>query len=549
MGAASRSNKYGGTCASCGGNVPAQQGTLNREADKWVVRHRDGECGGMAQAAAQVFAPKLTPTAEQVAALALFGRGESMVIQAGAGTGKTSTLKLLAESTTRHGQYLSFSRAIVDESAAKFPANVACNTAHSLAMRAIGKNYAKRMKAPRQTWTQIARTLNVQPITVNVAGTGHRTLAATFLANRVTQAVAQFCHSADNEPTRRHFPYIEGIDLPDENGRRTFANNDEVVTALMPAVQRAWSDLNGTEGALRFGHDHYLKIWQLSGPKIAADFILFDEAQDANPVMAAIVAAQTHAQIVYVGDSQQAIYEFTGAVNALEAIDNDHRVFLTQSFRFGPAIAEVANDVLAKLAADLRLVGTATIPSTVGLVDREDAVLCRTNAHAVETVLAFQEVGRRPFLVGGGKEIVAFAKAARDLQGAGHTAHPELACFDSWDAVVAYTEDEGGDDLKLNVRLITKFGIETILSALDQMPAEGNADVVVSTAHKAKGREWDRVRIGSDFPTEEDKLGPSELRLIYVAVTRAKLALDMAAISDLFGVGDEDEALVDGVEV
>ncbi len=392
----------------------------------------------------------------------------------------------------------------------------------------------------------VARILGIGPITVTVGGVERKTLAAGFLASRVMQAVTRFCQTADPQPTRRHFPYIDGIDLPDEHGSRTFANNDEVAAAMLPAVSAAWTDLQKTDGSLRFSHEHYLKVWQLGDPKIAADFILFDEAQDANPVMAAIVAAQTHAQVVYVGDSQQAIYEFTGAVNALANIDSDHRVFLTQSFRFGPAIADVANEVLAKLNADLRLVGTGTIASTVGLIDREDAVLCRTNAHAVETVLAFQEIGRRPHLVGGGVEVVKFAKAARDLQTSGHTDHPELACFDSWGAVEAYVADDG-DDLKLMVRLINKFGIPTILSALDRMPTEAAADVVVSTAHKAKGREWDRVRIGSDFPVEEDKLGPAELRLIYVAVTRAKLALDMAAIGELFSA--DDEAALDGADV
>jgi hypothetical protein len=533
-----RANKFKGVCADCGGDVPAQQGTLGREGDKWIVRHRDGGCGNAAQPAPVEFAP----TAEQSEALALFARGESMVIEAGAGTGKTSTLKLLAESTTRTGQYIAFNKAIVDESAAKFPANVACNTAHSLAFRAVGKTYSHRMNTGRQTSTQIAAILRIDPVTVTVAGVERKTLAAGFLAGRVMQAVSRFCQSADDEPTRRHFPYIDGIDLPDDNGHRTFANNDEVAARMMPAVQRAWADLQNREGALRFGHDHYLKLWQLSGPKINAEFILFDEAQDANPVMAAIVAAQTHAQVVYVGDSQQAIYEFTGAVNALQNIDSEHRVFLTQSFRFGEAIAAAANEVLAKLDADLRLIGTDTIDSVVGLMDREDAVLCRTNALAVETVLNFQENGRRPFLVGGGLEVIRFAKGARDLMAQGHTDHPELACFGSWEDVERYVQDDAqGGDLKLMVSLVNKFGIPTILAALDSMPAEADADVVVSTAHKAKGREWDRVRIGADFPVEADKVGPAELRLIYVAVTRAKLALDMSSLAELFPPAEDED--------
>jgi superfamily I DNA/RNA helicase len=61
--------------------------------------------------------------------------------------------------------------------------------------------------------------------------------------------------------------------------------------------------------------------------------------------------------------------------------------------------------------------------------------------------------------------------------------------------------------------------------------SEKNADVIISTSHKAKGREWDYVRIGMDFqPRTEDgrEVPPSrpEMMLAYVAVTRAKIGLD-----------------------
>lgn len=552
-----RTNKYPAPCADCGTQVAAGEGSLSKEAGKWTTRHLNG-CGTESATAQPQATSTFAPTSEQSAALALFAQGESMVIEAGAGTGKTSTLRLLAESTSRRGQYIAFNKAIVDESSRKFPSNVACNTAHSLAFRSIGKRYSHRLKAGRISSDQIARILHIDPIEVNVGGMERKRLAPGFLAGRVMQAVTRFCQSADEQPERRHFPYIEGIDLPTADGRRTFANNDEVASALLPTVRRAWADLQRTDGELRFGHDHYLKMWQLQAPRIDAEFILFDEAQDANPVMAAIVAAQTHAQVVYVGDSQQAIYEFTGAVNALQNIDSDHRVFLSQSFRFGPAVAEQANRVLDLLEAELRLTGTDSIPSTVGLIEREDAVLCRTNAAAMTTVLDALAMGRRPHLVGGGKELAAFAKGARDLMESGHTSHPELACFDSWSSVQQYVEqDPAGSELRLMVGLVDKFSVAVILSALDDMVPEARADLIVSTAHKAKGREWDRVRLAADFPTEQDKVGPAELRLVYVAVTRARLALDMNTVVALFEapVDEADDDLdddslrwVDGVD-
>jgi hypothetical protein len=65
-------------------------------------------------------------------------------------------------------------------------------------------------------------------------------------------------------------------------------------------------------------------------------------------------------------------------------------------------------------------------------------------------------------------------------------------------------------------------------------------DVTVSTAHKAKGLEWGRVRIGDDFrgPKVDEESGkvkempsPEELRLAYVAVTRAEKELDPGSLA------------------
>lgn len=545
-------NKFAGKCANCGANVPAGEGALGAKVDgRWTVEHLVCNAADVtADVVESAPASDFTPTEEQAKALALFATGASMVIEAGAGTGKTATLKLLAQAAPGESiQYVAFNRAIVDEAKAKFPSNVQANTAHSLAFRAIGKNFSHRLNAARMTGGQIARILGLSSITIDLGDDEHRTLAADYLASRVMGAVGRFCQTADTTIERRHFEYIDGIDAPTADGRRTFANNDEITSVLLPFARKAWEDLQRTDGNLRFGHDHYLKMWQLSEPRIAADVILFDEAQDANPVMSAIVAAQSHAQVVYVGDSQQAIYEFTGAVNALAGFASDHRVFLTQSFRFGEAVANVANDVLALIpGAELRLVGTPSIPSTVGIAERDDAILCRTNATAVEAVINLQSQGRTAHLVGGGVEVVAFAKAARDLMVGRSTSHPELACFDNWAAVQHYVaNDAQGGDLKLLAGLVDKFGVDVILGALDNMVSEAKADTIVSTAHKSKGREWDNVRLAGDFPVEGEKLSAGELRLIYVAVTRARINLDCSALAVLFGTQGEGE--VDEVEV
>ncbi len=521
--------KFPGTCATCQGRIePGQQiewDKATKETSHSRCAVEDAHASGVVEIDRK---PSFPPTAEQVEALDLFTTGESLAIEAGAGTGKTTTLRLLAESTRARGQYIAFNKAIVTEAGAKMPSNVNCSTAHSLAYRAVGHRYKDRIHNSRRMRSiEIADRLKIDGLSVN-GPSGRKSISRSFLGGLAMRAITRFCQSADPEPTHRHVPHVEGIDEPG-----TYGNNDEVARALVPALRRAWADLMSENGVLPFKHDHYLKAWQLDGPRIGADFILFDEAQDANPVMVAIVTAQTHAQLVWVGDSQQQIYTFTGAVNALGNVPAESRAMLTQSFRFGPAIAEVANRLLDRLAADLRLVGTDAVDSTVAAVPDPDAILTRTNAAAVHIVLRLQASGKRVALVGGGDEVVRFAKAAAELMRGEATEHPDLACFDNWGEVRAYVdEDEQGSELRLLVSLVEEFGVEAILEALDRTMREDDADVIVSTAHKSKGREWDSVQLSGDF--QIDKPSPDELRLLYVACTRAKRELDIEAIEALW---------------
>jgi hypothetical protein len=403
-------------------------------------------------------------------------------------------------------------------------------------MAAVGNRFRHRLNSQRIKSWQLAQMLGVDSIGLQ-APQGYKNISSSYLAGLTMRAVVRFCQSADIEPTRRHVPIIEGIDHPNPNGYKGGPNNDRVAEYLVPFVRRAWKDVSSPTGTLPYRHDHYLKLWQLSEPRLHADFVLFDEAQDAAPVMLAAIEAQRDAQVVWVGDSQQQIYEWRGAVNALASVDANCRAILSQSFRFGPAIAEVANACLTLLGAELRLSGLRSIDSRCARVQHPRAVLCRTNAAALSTVLNVLEEGRTPHLVGGGRELVSFAEAAALLQdGERASWHPELACFASWSEVMAYVEqDPQGDDLALMAGLVEKYGTDVIREALDATTSEANADLIVSTAHKAKGREWDTVRLAGDFITPGKDAGDSagEWRLLYVAATRARLTLDYSSCEPL----------------
>lgn len=499
-----------------------------------------------------------TPTDEQEIIRGLLLHRENMVVEAGAGTGKTSTLKYLARSNPRTTfQYVAFNKALVLDAVKTMPKNVRSRTGHSLAFGAAGRAFKPRIDTSRRMPSDvIGRRLAIDPFTIKY-GAASRVLSPGKLGGIVLTALKNFCASADRELAPGHFSYVLGIDEPRPDGRRGWTNNLAIRAHLMPALHRAWADAQRPDGWLPYQHGWYLKLAQLQGMRIHRDVIVVDEAQDLSPVLLDIVRQQTHARVVLVGDSAQAIYGFTGAVDALElareADPTANRAQLSQSFRFGPAVAEIANQLLGWLDVDLRLKGLPSIPSRIAPLTSPRAILTRTNACAVAELLAAIGMGRRPHLVGGGEDVIYFAESAAKLKAGMPTDHPDLACFDTWAQVQAYVEeDEQGVELKLFVKLIDEFGVDVILGALRNMPPEAAADLIISTAHKSKGREWDTVRLGPDFPEVmgEGADFADETRLLYVACTRARKVLDLDSVEGLslaLGMVEEPVAAAAGV--
>ncbi|MER6032087.1 UvrD-helicase domain-containing protein [Streptomyces sp. NPDC001851] len=476
----------------------------------------------------------MKPTDEQTAAMDAFRAGDHLALQSGAGTGKTTLLELLARSTPRRGRYLAYNRAIAQDATARFPPTVQCKTAHALAYAAVGHRYTSRLNAPRCPAWHTGQALGL----TKAIRIGERDISQRALSNTLIRTVTRFCHTADDAITRHHVPKLRGLEDTDLHR--------ELATHIVPIAQKAWSDLqNPDEGCVRFEHDHYLKIWTLTQPQLGADYLLLDEAQDTNPVVEQVFLAQRdHAQLVMVGDSAQAIYQWRGAKDVMTAF-HGAQLTLSQSFRFGPHLAEEANRWLHLADAPIRLTGTPTVPTEIGPVTSPDAVLCRTNVGAMAQVMTFMAAGFRVALAGGGDGLRALAQAARDLKEGRRTHHPELILFPSWGDLQDYAaHDPAGRDLQPLVNLVDAHGADAILAAVAQLVPESHAQVTISTAHKAKGREWPCVLIADDFrrpqsrqPQEQSSpaaaypVDDAEARLAYVAVTRTRQRLDLGGLS------------------
>lgn len=415
----------------------------------------------------------------------------------------------------KEGIYIAFNKAIATEAAQTFPSNVLCKTAHSLAYKAVGHKYAKRLQ--RLSGGALSEDyLNLK--------NGIYDFTAAVTGNLVLEILTRFCQSADDEITRDHVSWVALRPIEDKEVKYALA--DELVFL----ARKTWSMMIDPKGKIPITHDVYLKLWALSNPIIHKDFILFDEAQDANAVMLGLVCSQD-AQKIFVGDRYQQIYSWRGAVNAMQTIDTTHECKISQSFRFGQKVADVANSILNnQLGANVSIKGFDKINSTIGYVDTPDAILCRTNSTLIDTLINRLSLGDTVSVAGGCGDMVSLLKGAKELMSGNRTNQRDLALFETWSEVVEFSESEAGSDLAPTVNLIKNYDIDNLITSLNKANKvrESQADIILSTAHKSKGREWSTVKLADDFRHPDSKgYSEEETNLLYVAATRAIDTLDI----------------------
>ncbi len=440
-------------------------------------------------------------------------QGTRLVVGAFAGTGKTTTLRRFAEQNSDERMlYVAYNRAIRDEAQQKFPYNVTCRTSHQLAFAVTGKHFTTRIAANLKM-TDIARALNSKN---------------WRLAGNVLFTLNHFMSSADEQIMAMHTPdELSGAEL----------------TQTLAAAQKVWLMMTARRGDFPVTHDTYLKLYQLSRPNLSSRYstILFDEAQDANPVTSAIVLNQS-CRVVLVGDPHQQIYRFRGADNAMNApaLGDADRLWLTHSFRFGTELANVANLLLALKGETRKVTGKGGPDRVLERLPRacgHRAVLHRTVCGVISTALHYSLAGKKVYWVGGMEsyrvdDLLDLYWLSVDL--------PERMKKDTltqnyrdYAEYCEVAEETGDPEMKQSMNILDQFfPLPDRLKTLWQQRVEDEreADVTVCTAHRSKGLEWDTVKLYDDFADILDPEMPAdkrddELNLLYVAATRARRTL------------------------
>ncbi len=287
---------------------------------------------------------------------------------------------------------------------------------------------------------------------------------------------------------------------------------------------------------------------------------MVDEAQDISDVMSAIVERQS-CNTIYVGDAFQQIYSFRFAINALEKIEAPS-LELTQSFRFGDWYAQklstIVNQGYSLLKTPLLQMKGEEHYTKIGFntlnLKKPYTVIARSNISLFEEVLKRLDENKKIFFESGYSGYGFMNKTIFSilmLHEKKNVEHELIKQFDSMDSLKKYTTDTKNQPLKNMITLVERydtklFDFNTKIKTLLTEDRE-KADIIYTTAHKAKGEEYNQVIMSqNDFATLEQiekmitdaEISPlkikEELNIYYVAATRVKQAISLANFEDNF---------------
>jgi len=450
--------------------------------------------------------------------------GKDLKIKAFAGSGKTSTLVAIAKELSGKGLYLAYNKAIQTDAARKFPSHVDCKTAHSIAYRATAYQIKDRVRT--LSIFDILRYMDIKRICC---------YEEKDIAYLTLKLLRVFINSDRNKIDHQFRLSKVFEEVAGNNGEETRA----IINYVIDRAAEYWQACTERGSTLPIEHDFYLKMYQLSNPDLSSvyDFILFDECQDANPVLLDILLKQK-CQKIYVGDEHQQIYSWRGSINSFAKLGGEV-CYLSRSFRFGNEISRLANIIITAKNEEKLLCGSASIETKVtgNKLTAPFTILCRTNARIIEKILAFQK--QKLHVIGGVSEILNLAKSGYALftGNPNKVEHVKLKHFKSWSAMLQFNHKYQDPDITFLAKLIKEHGasFKNIIKQLENAcyVEESMAEITLSTIHKSKGREWDNVVLEDDFiiftnevPLEEILVYDiEELNLIYVGVTRTKANL------------------------
>lgn len=478
----------------------------------------------------------MTPSTYQLAALEEIKRNESLtssrlprrhlLLSALAGSGKTTTAQLLIESLPPHLSiaYIAYNAATVALVKDRLPKHIKCATAHAFGLSALKRKYplAKLNKS------KLYNLLGNIHVPEHLDSSNIVRLATLLKENAVLTDI----RFAAQELIAHHDFELSLVNDPSFlNCALELLNQSNIQASVYDFSDMLYRPLLDDLSLEQF------------------DYVFIDEAQDTNTARQLLYSKMLKpwGSLVIIGDTHQAIYGFNGAdAFAMENLANKFspvELPLPICYRCSTSVIIEAQTIVPEIQAASDAVKGSVLtldlkPFLAGLQDLKtsDAVLCRYNAPLVKLFFALIRRGIPTRIEG--RDIATgmlklFEKLKRETLEETKLAVGEWATEEA-EKLTEKTKHRLDYILDKEACLLAVVSISSNVEAVERnirkLFNEEDDALTLSTVHKAKGKEWNRVFIygrnlmPSERAEKEWQLVQEE-NLIYVAITRAKLDL------------------------
>ena len=451
--------------------------------------------------------------------------GKDAVIEAVAGSGKTTTIVKALEFTSGRVAFVAFNKKIADELKRRAPEHVHCSTLHSMGYAILRKVLPHKPEVDDEKKMSIARELLpadedqfTRGVLVRVAS-----LSQSTLTNPQDKKAVE--------------DMIDHYDID--------ANESEpIVLALLPQMIELCARRTTV---IDYDDMCWLPVF-LNLPCEKFDWLMVDEAQDLDACQIELIlrSISDGGRITAVGDRFQSVYGFRGAdcnaiPNLITRLNNPAILPLSITYRCPISHVKLARQFVPHLEPSPTAIEGEVLDITLAemftKVQDGDMVLCRINQPLVSVCYSLIKQGKKAIIVG--RDIGKGLTVLIDKMKASSILHLLERLRDYKWKEIAKLEASGKSMKAANLidRVDTiealcegTEDITTLKARINSIFTDEVSGIALSSVHRAKGLEADNVFIIEPqlmpFPRAKQEWEiQQEQNIQYVAYTRSKKVL------------------------
>lgn len=467
----------------------------------------------------------MDPTSEQEHILSLStGTEDNLMINALAGTGKTTTLEMIERAVkAKPILYMCFNKKIADDASKRMLSTTTVRTFNSLGHRIWAKSCSMNLTLdPKKSHTILREIINETPRKAS----GPLWDSYWSVIHGVALAKALGYVPTGKYPSARRL--IDASAL----ASRLEETPDDLTADLIDAVLTR-SIAQAYKGRIDYNDQVYMPAL-FGGTFPRFPLVKVDEVQDLNPINHALLDKLVKHRLIAVGDPFQSIYGFRGAMQsgmaALAAKFKTTPTHLSTSFRCPQAVVEAARWRVPHFNW-IKEGGHVEGLNQLDVADISDdsAIICRNNSPLFRTAMGLLKLGRSVSVAGSdvGPKLIGIMKKLGEPS---MSTASLLAAIDDWLAEKLARESTTATDLADCMRVFASFGstLSTAISYAEHLFAQ-KGTIRLMTIHKSKGLEFETVYFLDPWLCREDE---QDLNCRYVAQTRS--------MNNLFEINSRD---------